>query len=139
MDLAKSVSEKQETIKRSVTYTAEFGSWDVYVTQREGESWEISVCYRPPGLRLSLLRFYPKRVGDLELLANELPQLLRETAEAMRREGLDDLRSRWDVTEDEMQKRFGGLDAIQSGLDATQKGLADLSPGLDAWRGDQGR
>ena len=70
--------------------------------------WEVSISVRQatPG-RLSLLKLYPRFVGELEALNGALPSLLILAAEKMRSMGLDDLRPEYERRSDALRdKKF---------------------------------
>lgn len=51
---------------------------------------------------MPILDFRPKRVEELEALAELLPSVLRQLAAGLRAEGLTDLRSKYDLMREEM-------------------------------------
>lgn len=93
------IRNKKETIERSEQWSAEIDGYDVIITRDHNGLTEVGIApISYERLRLPLLKFYPKSVNDIEKLATSLPSLLKTVATEMRDAGLDDLRSKWDIT-----------------------------------------
>jgi hypothetical protein len=95
------VREQTQTVERSESWHSEINGYDVGVERRDDGFTEVWISNFGNSLRLPLLKFYPKRVADIEHVIEVLPDLLKATVIELRAAGLDDLRSRSDVMMDE--------------------------------------
>lgn len=94
MTLKRELIESKEIRTEKEVYRAEYAGFDIQV-RRDRQRCRIWVCpvdYAQRQVRLGLVDFYPKKVAELDELAEVLPGLLRMLAAALRVEGLDDLR-----------------------------------------------
>lgn len=122
----KTVYEAKHETKKSETWSAELDGFDVYVHRDDDDSYDVGIYpndwrgeFGQDHMRLSLVKFYPKNVAEFDALAERLPAVLRQLAELMRAEGLNDLRSsfdrqrdEWDVRRKQILESFRAADAV---------------------------
>lgn len=103
--------KEQESVRESSDwYSAEIGDYDVLLVKDENVA-RLSICPRNwnNGARLGILQCHPKSVGELERFAETASDLLRSIAQELREAGLDDLRGRFDIIQDELDERLNAL------------------------------
>ncbi len=101
------VREKTTSIERSESWHAEIDGYLMGVDRRESGFTEVFISpLGYDGLRLPLMKFYPKHVNDVALVADKLPALLRVLVAELQVAGLDDLRSESDRRQDKRREEI---------------------------------
>ena len=99
------VHEKSEVVSRYETWEAEVEGFWVDIRKDEQSGFRVGISPKDwERYRIPLLSFSPKNVADFEKLAELLPAILAELAKQLRAEGLEDLRSKWDISTEEMKR-----------------------------------
>lgn len=103
----KRTENKEVVTRKEHHWFAAFGEWEVYLSFPDPDS--NGVCSSQPRLEVrptfdtnradSIGRGFsvsPRSVSELETLATNLPAILSAVVEALKAEGIEDLRTKWE-------------------------------------------